>query len=68
MNLSIVGQFPWLKNVDVYNTTACDGDCEDCMAYDVRKEEGRKYVDTELYFSTMSSLEGINSVLFAGAG
>ncbi|HJX24252.1 MAG TPA: hypothetical protein VJ574_07625 [Candidatus Bathyarchaeia archaeon] len=68
MNLSIVGQFPWLKNVDVYNTTACDGDCEDCMAYDVRKEEGRKYVDTELYFSTMSSLEGIDSVHFAGVG
>ena len=68
MNESTISQFPWLKNVDVYNTTACDGDCEDCMAYDVRKEEGKKYIDTELFFSTMSSLEGIDSVHFAGVG
>jgi hypothetical protein len=38
------------------------------MAYDVRKEEGRKHIDIELFYSTMNSLEGIDSVHFAGVG
>ena len=68
MNSSIVSQYPWLKNVDVYNTTACNRDCGDCMAYDIRVEEGTKHMDTELFLSIMNSLEGIESVHFAGVG
>lgn len=65
---SIVEQFSWLENVDFYNTTACNGSCADCMAYDMRKEEGVQHMDNELFFRVMDSLDGIDSVHFAGIG
>jgi len=63
---SIVEQFTWLKNVDIYNTTACNGNCSDCMAYDLREEEGVRHMDKQLFFGVMDQLEGVDSVHFAG--
>jgi len=62
---SVVDQFPWLKNVDFYVTTACNGSCADCMAYDLMEEEGIRHMDKQLYFDVMDQLEGIDSVHFA---
>jgi MoaA/NifB/PqqE/SkfB family radical SAM enzyme len=38
------------------------------MSYDIRKEEGLKHMNKELFFSTMDSLKGIKTVHLAGIG
>jgi len=66
---TILREFYWLKNVDIYNSNVCERvpRCKICMAADVLNKEPL-FMEKELLRRLMDQIVGIHSVHFPGTG